>query len=233
MEAKMETEAKNILIPWTGGFDSTALILKALSEGHHVFPKHIDILNNKEGSEKEEKAIDSIYEYLQYKLEIWKGVRPHEVAKINDDIAYPNSYTIPKWIIYSCLDMGYINKNIENRQPDEIWIGYTKSDGQEEDFDLNHHMTLIPIILNSMIKLTYPEIETVPKILFPFVDMYKTQILRKYYDNDNFRPVFEMLSTCPSGGSYKTGCECEKCLKLKRLSEALYKKEEDIPNIEF
>lgn len=36
----------NILIPWSGGLDSTYLVWKSLKEGHHVNTAYFTIINN-------------------------------------------------------------------------------------------------------------------------------------------------------------------------------------------
>jgi hypothetical protein len=43
---------KNVFIPWSGGFDSTYLIYKTLTEGHRVWSAYVNIQNERPTGEK-------------------------------------------------------------------------------------------------------------------------------------------------------------------------------------
>jgi len=47
--------AKNILVLWSGGFDSTYLVYKNLQEGNNVFTIYNKIINSKDKIKYEKK----------------------------------------------------------------------------------------------------------------------------------------------------------------------------------
>ena len=202
-------DSSTVLIPWTGGYDSTALLLKALSEGRRVYVPYVDITNNESNCASEKTARARIHKYLT-SIDLWRGDMPKIVAQVTNWVfSNGTSYQYPKWIIYACADL-----------PDdvkEIWIGYTKSDRTADGFNLDHHCHLIPAI-SAMTTLTCHK--TV-EIKFPFYDVDKVDML-KYYIPLNVRKVFEMLANCTEGLSYESGCRCNKCMKLETLRTILY-----------
>ena len=50
------------LVSWSGGYDSTFLICKLLSEGHQVHGLYTSLLNNEQKTKRELQAIDDLYE---------------------------------------------------------------------------------------------------------------------------------------------------------------------------
>ena len=201
-----------VLIPWTGGFDSTALVLKALSEGLRVHVPYVFLHNNLTGSGAELAARDRICRYLK-DIGEWNGESPGVSAEVTDNMSGRGTeYAFPKWIVYSCLD---IPEHVR-----EVWVGYTLSDRTAENFNLDHHCNLIPAI-TSMVSLTHPGRSV--EVKFPFYDTDKTKML-DYYMPLKYRKVFEMLSNCAHGFSHESGCRCAKCLKLETLRKILYSK---------
>lgn len=57
------------LVLWTGGLDSTSLVLKLLQDGHHVTAAYIEIENNDTKTERELHAISEISKYLNMKFD--------------------------------------------------------------------------------------------------------------------------------------------------------------------
>ena len=55
----------NIFIPWSGGADSTYLILlKTLQEGHTVYSGYFELQNNKEKVKRELTAINKMLPFF-------------------------------------------------------------------------------------------------------------------------------------------------------------------------
>jgi 7-cyano-7-deazaguanine synthase in queuosine biosynthesis len=209
LEERKAEKIGRILIPWTGGFDSTALILKALSEGFSVYAPYI-FLHESQGCYSEVCARNRIKNYL-VSIGIWNG-ESHISQEIYDNTinVRGEQYYYPKWMVQACLDLPEDIK--------EIWIGYTGSDRTAKNFNLDHHCNIIPSI-NSMINLTYMRYV---EVKIPFYDTNKVDML-KYYSPPDIRKVFSLLSNCTAGLSYESGCKCDKCTKLKSLEDILNK----------
>lgn len=199
------------VIPWTGGYDSTALVLKALQEGRKIHVPYVEIINNYDCCHAEIVARNRIYMYLN-KLGKWNGGHPNTSARIHDfGERSTQCYPYPKWIVYSCLDMPY--------KVSEVQIGYTASD-RGPGFEIDHHCNLIPAI-TSMVVLTFPGRSI--KVTFLFFNVNKVDML-KYYEPLEYRKVFGMIANCAEGYNFDSGCRCNKCLKMDSLKTIFYSK---------
>ena len=209
---KSNTENNHtVMIPWTGSYDSTALVLKALSEGINIHTPYVFIANNMTNCSAELAARKRIHKYLS-QIGIWKGESPYVSYTVDEHRPMDNSYSYPKWIVYSCLDLPI---GIH-----EVWVGYTLSDRTAEGFNLDHHCNMINA-MTSMVSLVHPRRNI--EVKFPFYDTDKSEML-KYYKDLKTRKVFEMLANCGEDLSYESGCRCNKCLKLETLRTILDRK---------
>lgn len=208
MDVEIESTSA-VLIPWTGGFDSTALILKALLENRQVYAPYTFIINNREGCCAEVAARARIHKYLS-SIGMWNGPEPETSYTVHEH-STKCDYAYPKWIALSCMDMP---ANIG-----EIWIGYTLSDRTAQGFNLDHHCNLIQTISAMLIMSNHRSAE----VKFPFYDTDKTEML-KYYQTLKTRKVFEMIANCATGLSYDSGCRCPKCMKMDALRTILDRK---------
>lgn len=206
-ERKRET-GKTVMVPWTGGYDSTALVLMALSEGHSVHVPYVFIQNNLAGCSAELVARTRIHSYLS-RRGLWRGSAPSVSYQVKDNGDSGLGYSYPKWISLACTDLPL--------GVSEVWVGYTGSDRTAQGFNLDHHVNLIPSITSS-VALSQPGRSI--EVKFPFFDVDKAEMLCHYAAVD-VRPVFGMLANCPEGLSWESGCQCPKCDKIRSLRDIL------------
>jgi 7-cyano-7-deazaguanine synthase in queuosine biosynthesis len=184
----------SILIPWSGGLDSTKLLIDALAAGHTVYPVYFECKNNVAKTKKEKSAIKKIHKSLmkrykdtltdiKFPVTIFLNVCTEEVT-----LKQP-----PLWvlgIIYS------ITKDI-----DEVHIGYVQNDCAVS------WIQEIKKLYQSYKPFT--SLKKLPKLKFPLIKEYKNSIWKslEHYD-------FERQNThfC----EYGADCgECEPCKRYK------------------
>lgn len=61
---------------WTGGMDSTAMILRLLAEGHEVHAGYVEIMNNPEKTKRERAAIQKILPIIKERYPEFKLTDP-------------------------------------------------------------------------------------------------------------------------------------------------------------
>ncbi len=111
---------------WSGGLDSTFLILKLLYDGHNVIAGRVNLMNNKEKEIYELKAIENlvpifnlIISNLNWKVTFeYRGV----IANI-ETLGKPicDLYQVPGWI--SALHL-----YLQDLKVDKVAIGYVAND---------------------------------------------------------------------------------------------------------
>ena len=101
---------KNIAVLWSGGLDSTYLILKRLREGYNINAYYVEILNNEKKTIAEKKAIQQITEQLLKDYPKTFYVHPNPVMKnyINLGDNDPFKLTQPVlWLLAIPVIMSY------------------------------------------------------------------------------------------------------------------------------
>jgi 7-cyano-7-deazaguanine synthase in queuosine biosynthesis len=58
---------KTVLVPWSGGLDSTYLVWSLLKGGHSVYGMYIDLQNNAEKVKCEKEALEKLEAYIRSK----------------------------------------------------------------------------------------------------------------------------------------------------------------------
>jgi 7-cyano-7-deazaguanine synthase in queuosine biosynthesis len=190
----------DVLIPWSGGFDSTALILKALAENKKVAWSAYHLENNFDQANAEANARLKIINYIRH-----RGLSLHgQVTHHFNQIHYPSEgrYSVPKFIVTS---------TVSGASAKEIWLGYTRTDCVCDDWKFEDHAAMIPVIQGLWgITRTSP----CPVVRVPFLDTDKVEMLKYYKD---FRPVLDWIATCETGNNDVRFCNCAKCKKLDDL----------------
>ncbi len=224
---------KNILIPWSGGFDSTALIINQLiNTKNKIYLARCNFNNNNAQTESELKAMKKMLKIFKSSLgekKFNKRFRNHEEAltptfecKLNDDsvLVRENSFNLFQQIFVASMAPRF-SKDI-----DEIQLGYVKDDS------FWHHSTEILDIYKRVMTCTYADHRL--GITIPFEWWSKTQMLELYSRFDAGKDILKNISVCQSGNHWRTDkthvesitdinmasvCPGDKC----RSTAALYK----------
>lgn len=116
----MTKKSKKIFVLWSGGMDSTYLILKLLSEGHSVDAGYIDIENNEYKNEMEQKAINNITPIIQRDYSKFNYVGVTYKILMNRDGGTLKLRQVPLFILGLLYEIG--------KEYDEVAIGYVVGD---------------------------------------------------------------------------------------------------------
>ena len=201
----LKTKMKRVIIPWSGGVDSTYLIHKNLEEGNEVRTFSV-LLNNNISQRDREKSSRSILS--KYFREKYPGKFSEDTSYNFNSIQVSSSYNMilsqpPIWILfcYYSFDLsGY----------DEIQIGYIMNDDAISYLDdiRNLHSSYKPFT-------NY----TIPELKFPLTKMKKWEIM-------NQLPEFIMKNVSYCEYYDEKNCACLSC---KRHNDEL--KSSDWKNI--
>lgn len=197
-----------VLIPWSGGLDSTALVFKALKEGHAITTVSFKLVNNNAQSIAEEEAREKIkaiigIEYPNAEIKYLKGAE----VDINCNTF---KYHLSQPMIWIFASMFAVDDH------DEIWMGYVLGDdalGWMEDMR-NLYRAYSPFM---EIKL--------PEIKFPLIKEKKSMIIESYFpeklhgrvsfcENPDLVTINDKILSLPCG--HCASCERhERELKIK------------------
>lgn len=193
---------KSVTVLWSGGFDSTALILKYLNDGYDVEALSFRLKGNNTGQVKSEnRARELIYEIINSKLDQINGSRTQNFTKAAVDLPtvnWRNGIMIMPYLWLMNAAFSTSNKTIA--------FGYVKGD---DFWHFKHaaHMALQTIN-------AFSEDEDTPFWYeYPFEWYTKDDLLRFYND---YPEVLPYLSVTEDGKHWMTG-ECEKSIEMKRL----------------
>jgi len=166
---KSVIEKEKVLIVWSGGFDSTALVLKACKEGIDFDTVYFDLGNNPVKSKLEQSARNKISNFLQEQYSYWKD----EIIEINKIDRGHLSYPQPFFWITSLVSQVQLNKY------KEIWLGYVSGDGitalKTEFIVAFKNLALIS-------QCGMVDEKNIPDLVFPFLFSEKKELLRLYED---------------------------------------------------
>lgn len=205
---------KSILLLWSGGYDSTLLLIEALRLGYNVKTLYIEMENNKLKSKRE-----------IYKRHILKNKLEQKFSRVIEDLG-SKQYLIYKemnnysyfqpfvWLTHSLLN---------NSITDYICLGYLKT----SDFWHIHNYwkesfySLQKCLLTKNSKIIEP--------LFPleWITKYECREYFKYYYED----FYKLCHTCENPIIEKGRIvDCNKCITCKNFQEVTSKllKEDEI-----
>jgi hypothetical protein len=193
------SEEKKITVLFSGGFDSTAVIIKYLVEGYSVYPVSVSLSNNENQSKAERYARKAIWEFLHEEFpSTLMTTEEHIWPLITHFIG--NGYSQPPIWLYIA---GFNSPTLD------VAFGWVRGD------DVWHHK-------QDVLDLTkafngFKNNKTV--VHFPFEWANKIDLL-SYYKS---RPrVFHVLSTSQEGMPWSLGDD-DKCKELQELAEELKK----------
>lgn len=197
---------KRVLISWSGGLDSTALIYKYLQNNWEVDTVYIDIKNNSTKSKSEKNAIKKILPYLKdYKFK-YLGECCDVHIKVNCKDDHISLKQPPIWL----FGLYYVSDN----DYDEIAIAYIMNDCAISYIDE------IKGIWESYNKFTTGF--DLPELKFPFIKKHKSELLGILPDKIIKHTVFceypIKVNNFSNLENFLTGdyTECGKCGSCKR-----------------
>lgn len=182
---------KRILVSWTGGMDSTYLVLKLLNEGHYVSTVYTEIVYNVNQSIREKNAIGNMLEQFNEHV----NYLGHKELNV---INYSFNYSLQQ---VPCIIQGLLGAYQDH---DEVAIGYIMND------DAISYISDIIKIWNSYRNICYDKF---PKITFPIIKDSKSSIyklLPKFYK--------EHVVWYERADSKKSNCnKCPSCIRMKPI----------------
>ena len=209
---------KNIIQFWSGGADSTYLLLQNLKAGHKVTVSYIDIDNNKDKTNREHLAIKKLKKDISIFCKHYNLEKPFYTKPSHVLINHPfnKTYCYPQDIVFSMF-CTFIEKDY-----DEIHFGKVLGD-EHLDAKLQFFNDVMKANVNFIQSCGETNV-SYPKIRFPIRDVSKLAIysLLSTYDkilNTNF---INNITVCENDNKGdRCGC-CEPCQKQKKiLSELL------------
>ncbi len=179
---------KKVLIPWSGGLDSTYLVWKNLSEGNEVYTFSVQLENNVGQRDSEIAARKLMREYFTEKFPICNLYEDHDLSKIGVRGGYNMLLNQPPiWILFSMYSHDLCNV-------EEIQIGYVMNDDAISYLDeIRNLYSSYSSFLNCK----------PPKLQFPLIK-------KKKYDLINEMPeeLVKMVSYCEYGSDPNCNCLC-------------------------
>jgi len=202
------------LICYSGGFDSTALLLNELQNGYHVDTCYFELPNNTGAQSIELKNRKKI---LKYVSKITKD--PEMSGTLGNDVVY-NLYTKFDNRVYLHLQQAYLwiqflILKVDLSKYDRVVFGYVKYD------DFWHFKNEFIELYNSSVKLTVHK--NTSKLVYPFEWCTKKDVL-KWYDTENFynknvskyiKKIEKLTFYCETPVDGKACKKCDSCKRHK------------------
>jgi hypothetical protein len=192
-----------VTVIWSGGFDSTAVIIKYLEEGRSVSPVSVSLSNNADQATAEKAARLRIYNLLVKEFGWDKLQKAKEYNWPHLDIPYGRELALPQppiWIYMATM----------NSPTDEVAFGWVRHD------DVWHYRNWIYTLTEAFDAFKGKK----TTILLPFEWDTKEDLLRYYQKREN---VFNLISTSECGEDWRLGND-KKCIEMQGLYKKLKSK---------
>lgn len=194
------------LVVWSGGFDSTAVLLWLISNGvtdfdtcYINFPNNEKMqLNEKAAREKIKALMSPFVKFNDHDFSYVCSIAPPQETKLHQPYVWLTTLCF-------CIPEGY----------DRVYFGYITGDC------FWHIRERFVSIFESLYLLLRPEQkkEKVPELVFPFEWQTKDSIREQFY-GDRFADILPMIWTCDSPTEDDKPCEkCSKCKEYKLVTE--------------
>jgi 7-cyano-7-deazaguanine synthase in queuosine biosynthesis len=205
---------KKVLIPFTGGFDSTCLICMAIEQGIKFDVFHHQLLNNQSLTELEDKARASLTEEFR-KITNHNKATSFGVVNGSDVRIFTSR---DAWVVQPVLWVTLTA--LIASEYDEVWLGYKGGDTA-----LSFINDIRQMWDNAFAFRAKPtsELRKYPHLKFPLMKMFRGDIIEFLYRFEHRYEVslVEHIVTCETGTKY---CECNSCETLKTSNKRLYDK---------
>lgn len=187
----------NIFIPWSGGADSTYLILKTLQEGHTVYSGYFELQNNEEKVKRELNAINKMLPFFkQYYKNTFIYQKSLTEIGLNGQKNIFHLCQPPIWIFSSIYS---IEENI-----DKVYLSYIMND------DAISYLKEIEQLFNSYLAFTDKKDL---KLEFPLMKTSKQEILSYLYEFEE--DFLNYITFCESLEKIDNCGYCHTCMKWK------------------
>lgn len=182
------------LILWSGGFDSTCLVLDRLHDGD-VDLLYVNLANNDKMQRREKKAIAKL------KCIIKDANLP---GNIIDEYTFGyQEITVTKQVYAQpALWLQAASMMADGARHNEVLIGYVRHD------DAWHYKTEIVNAYNALSQLTCPD--NIVPVKFPYEWETKTRLLERFKDFVYIKQILNLMYYCESGTKEPCG-ECSSC----------------------
>lgn len=170
---------KNVIVMFSGGIDSTYLLLETLSQGHNVFPVFAKLENNYGQVKRETKSRDSLVEVIRKRMEaggtfcgkpLSGHLNPLFQAMTITQGAHAGFQQPSMWLL--AARMAVCGISVTNAIIDEVRVGYVVHD------DALAFLDELRIIWNQYNR--FPVNPTVyritPKLVFPLRQRWKLDL---------------------------------------------------------
>lgn len=147
---------KTVLCSWTGGLDSTAMVLQYLGEGNTVIPVYTEMKNNPNKTNRELAALEELRPLMPHNCLLgYTRKMSIEIPGGGNSAKLPQSFAMLSALAYSVYE-----------DVDEVAIGYVMND------DAISFLPEIQAVWESMLSLMWKP----PPLLFPMKQKTKTEL---------------------------------------------------------
>lgn len=181
------------VVVWSGGFDSTALLLHLLHEGHTVNTISVRLRNNDGQQSSELVARRTIGSILRSKFPS-KFYESTDTEILQTAVIREGS---------TCQPILWATNLVIASPYDDVYMGYIKGD------DFWHIRADFENIITSANKIMARNI----KVHYPFEWHTKKDLLNYF---NNHPDILELISACEMGNNWRY-CDCDKCKTMLKL----------------
>lgn len=194
------------LVLWSGGADSTAIVLSLFAKKEPFNTCYFSIGNNHAQQKRELKARKKLKKILTKRFGLW--LLEDNIYNSGESIC-PSSEIV---LIQPFIWLTGLILNINAEDTSEIHMGYIKGD------DFWHIRSEFIQAANNLFMITRTNQELIlPTFKFMFEWHTKENIYTHYTHN---RDIFNMTFTCESVTKKGNACgKCKKCIELKEVQQ--------------
>jgi 7-cyano-7-deazaguanine synthase in queuosine biosynthesis len=214
-----------VMCLFSGGYDSTFMMIQNLEKGRYVYPIYVDTIIDDTQKEMEKERAQKIVELLKEKFP--NQVNFLDIMNMSWHVNSHNALNQPQlWVTAAYLNSGDISsKNIR-----EIQIGYVM-----EDHALSY-LKEIKNLYNAHVKFSHiADGWIAPKLVFPIIKWAKWDSAS--YLHDKYPEIFKLCCCCESPHAvlnngiteYKPCGHCHSCQRMKneKITNLLDKQDQD------
>jgi 7-cyano-7-deazaguanine synthase in queuosine biosynthesis len=194
----------NILALVSGGFDSTAMIHRALVDGHRVTPLYVSTIIHENQKKHEQQALKTILYYLSTKYGELISNRPTVLELGSLQSSKAGLQQPPLWLYGAFLE------SQQDITYDEVWVGYIT-----EDHALSYSDE-IKNLWKALNAFTPPFANKIPELKFPMMKWLKYDTIN--YVVEKMPEVFYAIQYCEF--PKEDGTTCGTCHSCKKAEEA-------------
>jgi tRNA(Ile)-lysidine synthase TilS/MesJ len=191
-------------VAFSGGLDSTFVLMRALEEGHEVRPVYIDTEIGENMKILEKQQVERIYDRLHFR---YSNLGHYTTFNLRLSVSHGFSLQEPPLWVYATMNHA-LEFGLE-----EVRIGYVLGDQANSYLDDIRKLwdALLGFVSEDHIK---------PRIVFPAVKWSKSDII-KWIKERNY-DVWEMVTWCENpieiDNKFKTCGECHSCKVMQEWS---------------